>query len=95
MKNIILTAFFSFVGGIIFVALLSVSPEKAYLGSGGVRATYTIPIKPSSTVYVKGTEKMYEYLKKGYQVQEVVPNGSSTAEGAYVGFLMVKYKSYR
>ena len=48
-----------------------------------------VPAKPSSTVYVLGQEKMYNLIKKGYQVQQVLDGGSKRAENHH--FLMVKY----
>jgi hypothetical protein len=50
----------------------------------------SIPAKPIATVYVRGTEAMYKYIKKGYQVQDVVGSGQSANE-LYHSFLMVKY----
>ncbi len=45
--------------------------------------------QPIATVYVKGVDNMYKYLKKGYQVQDVVDSGS--ANELNHSFLMVKY----
>lgn len=48
-----------------------------------------VPAKPRATVYVTGTDAMYKYIKKGYQVQAVADCGW---KGAYDHmFLMVKY----
>ena len=57
-------------------------------GSSGVHLI--VPARPASTIYVQGTDKMYKYIKKGYQVQDVIgdPNYSSSK---YNYFLMVKY----
>jgi hypothetical protein len=55
-------------------------------GPNGI--VYSIPAKPIATVYVKGTDDMYKYIKKGYQVQDVVGNHS---QKEYHYFLMVKY----
>ena len=48
-----------------------------------------VPAKPSSTVYVLGSENMHKLVKKGYQVQQVLDGGSIRTENHY--FLMVKY----
>ena len=48
-----------------------------------------VPAKPIATVYVTGTDAMYKYIKKGYQVLAVADGGWKTAE--YHMFLMVKY----
>ena len=48
-----------------------------------------VPAKPIATVYVTGTDAMYKYIKKGYQVQSVTDGGWKTPE--YHMFLMVKY----
>jgi hypothetical protein len=55
-------------------------------GPNGI--VYSIPAKPIATVYVRGTDDMYKYIKKGYQVQDVVGNHS---QKEYHHFLMVKY----
>lgn len=49
----------------------------------------SVPAKPTATVYVRGTDDMYKYIKKGYQVQAVEAGGNSSIE--YHSFLMVKY----
>jgi hypothetical protein len=49
----------------------------------------SVPAKPIKTVYVKGTADMYKYIKRGYQVQEIVDGGTSDAY--FHCFLMVKY----
>lgn len=49
----------------------------------------TVPAKPIATVYVTGTDAMYKYIKKGYQVQSVIDGGWKTVENHM--FLMVKY----
>ncbi len=56
-------------------------------GPNGI--VYSIPAKPIATVYVRGTDDMYKYIKKGYQVQEIADGGSSNQW--YHSFLMVKY----
>ena len=48
-----------------------------------------VPAKPRATVYVTGTDAMYKYIKKGYQVQAVTDMGWKNAENHM--FLMVKY----
>ena len=49
----------------------------------------TVPAKPIATVYVRGTDAMYKYIKRGYQVQAVTDGGHSN--DLYHSFLMVKY----
>lgn len=56
-------------------------------GSSGVHLN--VPARPAATAYVMGTEKMYQYLKKGYQVQQIV--GDPSYSSTYHYFLMVKY----
>lgn len=56
-------------------------------GANGI--VLSIPAKPTATVYVRGTEAMYKFLKKGYQVQAVTDGGS--ADEMWHSFLMVKY----
>lgn len=48
----------------------------------------SVPAKPIATVYVRGTDEMYKYIKKGYQVQDVVGGDYNTWHHS---FLMVKY----
>ena len=48
----------------------------------------SIPAKPIATVYVRGTDEMYKYIKKGYQVQDVVGGDNNQWHHS---FLMVKY----
>jgi hypothetical protein len=48
----------------------------------------TVPAKPIATVYVRGTDEMYKYIKKGYQVQDVVGGDYNQWDHS---FLMVKY----
>jgi hypothetical protein len=55
-------------------------------GPNGI--VYSIPAKPIATVYVRGTEAMYKYIKKGYQVQDVVGGDYNQWDHS---FLMVKY----
>jgi hypothetical protein len=88
MKKIILGA----VIGITILATLSMTIDQAgatsrISGSSGVHLN--VPAKPAATAYVMGTEKMYQYIKKGFQVQQVVGDPSHAATYHY--FLMVKY----
>jgi len=48
----------------------------------------SVPAKPIATVYVRGTDEMYKYIKKGYQVQDVVGGDYNQWDHS---FLMVKY----
>jgi len=80
----------AFIGGIIFTTLLSVSQSDANKRrTGGIHVNYTIPVKPSHTVYVVGIKNMNKYLIKGYQVQQTQGQYNDAVN---VGFLMVKYK---
>jgi hypothetical protein len=88
MKKIILGAII----GITILATLSMTIDQAGVtnrisGSSGVHLN--VPAKPAATAYVMGTEKMHQYLKKGFQVQQVVGDPSHAATYHY--FLMVKY----
>ena len=56
-------------------------------GANGI--VLAIPAKPTATVYVRGIDGMYKYLKKGYQVQAVEAGGGTSTD--YHCFLMVKY----
>ena len=49
----------------------------------------SVPAKPTATVYVRGTDDMYKYIKKGYQVQEIADGGWKNVENHM--FLMVQY----
>ena len=80
------------IAGFAFFVLLSmtisdVKHDKRFGSYGGVMLT--VPAKPIATVYVRGTDSMYKYIKKGYQVQDVVDSGGSNEW--YHMFLMVKY----
>ena len=74
--------------GLGFFAIMSMTINQASVdhritGSSGVHLN--VPARPSATVFVSGEAKMNDYLRKGYQVQEV-------SEGErYINFLMVKY----
>lgn len=50
--------------------------------------TLTVPAKPRQTAYV-GHDQLNEYLKKGYQVQQVVTGDYNEPRNHH--FLMVKY----
>ena len=78
--------------GLAFFAMISMTIDEGgrtsrISGSSGVHLT--VPARPAATILVKGTDKMYEYLKKGYQVQQVSDGGSTQHQ--YISFLMVKY----
>lgn len=78
--------------GFAFFAMMSmtISDQRFnYTISPGKGIVYAIPAKPIATVYVRGTDDMYKYIKKGYQVQAVADGGSSNE--SYHMFLMVKY----
>ena len=71
MKRIILGTAIAII--VILTLSMSISGAKndgRFGGNGGV--TLTVPAKPTATVYVMGEDQMYVYLKKGYQVQQVV-----------------------
>lgn len=77
--------------GILFVTLsMTISDARKDKRFGGYGATVilTVPAKPVYTVYVMGEDEMKLYIKKGYQVQEVVGTDNDTD---YHRFLMVKY----
>ena len=57
--------------------------------NGPTGIVLSVPAKPIATVYVTGTDAMYKYIKKGYQVQAVTDLGWKNAENHM--FLMVKY----
>ncbi len=76
-----------FVICIIMSMTLSDAQNHSGIGANGI--VYSIPAKPKSTVYVRGTDNMYKYIKKGYQVQSVEAGGNYTIENHC--FLMVKY----
>ena len=63
------------------------SKDSRFKATNGVMLS--VPAKPIATVYVRGTDKMYKYIKKGYQVQAVTDGGHS--HDSYHSFLMVKY----
>lgn len=53
------------------------------------KIVYSVPIKPKSTIIVDGFMKS-KYLKKGYQVQQMVHTPVPSNYGA-IKLLMVKY----
>ena len=61
--------------------------DPRFRASNGVMLV--VPAKPRATVYVRGTDAMYKYIKRGYQVQAVTDGGYSNE--FYHSFLMVKY----
>ena len=63
------------------------SRDNRFKATNGVMLT--VPAKPIATVYVTGTDAMYKYIKKGYQVQAIAYGGWKNAENHM--FLMVKY----
>ena len=80
------------IAGFAFFVLLSMtitdaSKDIRFKATNGV--ILSVPAKPIATVYVRGTDAMYKYIKKGYQVQEVVDSGG--ANEWHHMFLMVKY----
>lgn len=60
--------------------------DSRFRATNGVMLT--VPAKPIATVYVRGTDEMYKYIKKGYQVQDVVGGDDNQWNHS---FLMVKY----
>ena len=69
------------------MTITDASKDLRFKATNGVMLA--VPAKPIATVYVTGTDAMYKYIKKGYQVQAVADGGWKTAE--YHMFLMVKY----
>jgi hypothetical protein len=61
--------------------------DSRFRATNGVMLT--VPAKPVATVYVRGTDAMCKYIKKGYQVQEIADGGWENVENHM--FLMVKY----
>ena len=62
------------------------SRDSRFRATNGI--VLSIPAKPIATVYVRGTDAMYKYIKKGYQVQDVVGGDYNQWDHS---FLMVKY----
>lgn len=80
------------IAGFAFFVMMSMtitdaSKDKRFKATNGVMLS--VPAKPIATLYVQGTDEMYRYIKKGYQVQSVESGGSNNVE--YHMFLMVKY----
>jgi hypothetical protein len=78
--------------GIAFFVMMSMtitdaSKDNRFKASNGVMLS--VPAKPIATVYVRGTDEMYKYIKKGYQVQEIADGGNLSERDH--SFLMVKY----
>ena len=69
------------------MTITDASKDMRFKATNGVMLS--VPAKPIATVYVRGTDDMYKYIKKGYQVQDVV--GSGSANQWHHSFLMVKY----
>jgi hypothetical protein len=76
--------FIGIIIGVFSVCLLSLSSMDH-----SIPARILVPAKPLRTIYVKGIDNMYKYLKKGYQVQNVI-----IAHHEDPFFLMVLYKLY-
>jgi hypothetical protein len=77
--------------GILFATLsmtISDARKDKRFGIYNPYVILTVPAKPLHTLYVLGTDDMYKYIKKGYQVQEVVGTDNNTDNHR---FLMVKY----
>jgi hypothetical protein len=62
--------------------------DRRFGGNPQSGITLVVPAKPSSTKYV-GYSQLNEYLKNGYQVQQVVTGDYNTPTSHH--FLMVKY----
>ena len=69
------------------MTITDASNDARINGPNGI--VLSVPAKPIATVYVTGTDAMYKYIKKGYQVQAVTDLGWKNAENHM--FLMVKY----
>ena len=84
-----------FLGGTIGVTIMFLvsmtinqgANDKRIGGNDNTGIHLIVPATPTSTVYVEYNKLNY-YLKKGYQVQQVVP-GYPEKQNHY--FLMVKY----
>ena len=79
------------IAGFAFFVMMSMtitdaSKDKRFRVDNGV--ILSVPAKPIATVYVRGTDEMYRYIKKGYQVQDVVGGDYNQWDHS---FLMVKY----
>jgi hypothetical protein len=81
-----------FIIGLGFFLMMSMTIDQGandYRISRTSGVSLNVPAKPSSTVYIQGVTKMNQYLKKGYQVQEITGGGNPDPTWQY--FLMVKY----
>jgi hypothetical protein len=79
------------IAGFAFFVMMSMtitdaSKDLRFKATNGVMLS--VPAKPIATVYVIGTDEMYKYIKKGYQVQDVVGVDNNQWHHS---FLMVKY----
>ena len=79
------------IAGFAFFVMMSMtitdaSKDKRFRVDNGV--ILSVPAKPIATLYVQGTDEMYKYIKKGYQVQDVVGGDYNQWDHS---FLMVKY----
>ena len=68
------------------MTITDASKDNRFKATNGVMLS--VPAKPIATVYVRGTDDMYRYIKKGYQVQDVVGGDYNQWDHS---FLMVKY----
>ena len=81
-----------FIIGLGFFLMMSMTIDQGasdYRISRTSGVSLTVPAKPSSTVYIQGVSKMNQYIKKGYQVQDIPGGGNPDPTWQY--FLMVKY----
>ena len=79
------------IAGFAFFVMMSMtitdaSKDNRFKATNGV--ILSVPAKPIATLYVQGTDEMYKYIKKGYQVQDVVGGDYNQWDHS---FLMVKY----
>lgn len=79
------------IAGFTFFVMMSMtitdaSKDNRFKATNGVMLS--VPAKPIATVYVRGIDEMYRYIKKGYQVQDVVGGDYNQWDHS---FLMVKY----
>lgn len=88
MKREYVLGFFIGLGFFLMLSMTIDQGSSDYRISRTSGVTLTVPAKPSFTVYVQGVTKMNQYIKKGYQVQDLA-TGNSDPRWQY--FLMVKY----
>ena len=67
---------------------MTFSEANSYCGANP-QIHFTIPVKPKSTILVNDRD-LSKYLKKGYQVQEMIYMGNYGTNGT-TQLLMVKY----